>query len=279
MTHRSLFRPSLAAGLALTLLLAPAGQAAALGSGDVTDDTGDVVEDDVVEDAEDAAEGADGDGEAASHESTDPGTGSVEEATDTVTETAGEIAGDVRDVMEKAASGDTEEAVEAGPETVEDSVDRTSEAVNDVVNGVVDGGTEIGGDETTEISDSGSSDGSDDGPRRTGSAPRLEPDGGVGDRSASVSNGFSRNIGGSAESPSSFEPPATSGAFDRSRAAESPREPDISSLSQPAGPSNAGVPNPRDIPVSLVLTATALLVLVGAGHVLHAVRRGGVQLG
>lgn len=286
MAHRPLSRTSLAAGLAATLLIAPAaGPALALNGGDVTDepsaptgDTGDATGSDpagsveeTVEEAVDAA--TDGAAGAAAEEPAAPVDDPVEATTDAV----GEAADGVREVVEKAASGDPGGAVDSATSTVHD----TTDTVSGVVEGVVDGGVEAGGDEPDEVSGSNDTpDDESDGPHRTNSTPRFRPDGGFNDRSASISSGFSRNIGGGNGSPSRFEPPATSGVFDSAHgSSDSAEEPDIASLSEPAEPSTAGVPNPRDIPMSLVLTATALLALVGAGHVLHAVRRSGLQLG
>lgn len=295
MAHRTLSRTSLAAGLAATLLIAPtAGPALALSSGDLTDetsapsdptgDTGDApgsdtigsVEDTVdetVDDVVDAATG--GEAGAATAEPTSP----VDDAVEATTDTVEEAADGVREVVEKAASGDPGGAVDAAASTVQD----TTDTVSGVVEGVVDGGIEAGGDDPNEVSGSNASpddESGQDGPHRTNSTPRFRPDGGFSDRSASISNGFSRNIGGGNGSPSNFEPPATSGVFDSAHgSSDSAEDPDIASLSEPAEPSTAGVPNPRDIPMSLVLTATALLALVGAGHVLHAVRRSGLQFG
>lgn len=283
MTHRSLARTSLAAGLTATLLFAPAaGQALALGSGDLTDDGDDSVEDAVeqtteaVDDTGDAVSG--GEAEATADEPANP----VDDAVESTTDAVGEAADGVREVVEKAASGDPGGAVDSGADTVQD----TTNTVSGVVSDVVDGGAEAEGGQPTEVSGpDGSPDGpaddpEPDGPHRTDSAPRFEPDGGFDDRSASISSGFTRNVGGGNGSASRFEPPATGGVFDPSRGdSSSAPGPDVDSLAEPAGPSTAGVPNPRDIPTSLVLTATALLVLVGAGHVLHAVRRGGLEFG
>lgn len=288
MAHRTVSRTSLAAGLAATLLFAPtAGQAAALDSGGVTDDADDTSEpvDDAVEaveeTVEDAGDSASGGAEsgATAEEPADPVADTVEATTDAVNETAdagGEAAGGVREVVEKAASGDTSGAADSAATTVQD----TTDAVSGVVEGVAEGGAEAGGDEPSEVPSDAPDDSGQDGPHRTSSTPRFEPDGGFSDRSASISSGFSRNIGGGNGSPSGFEPPATSGVFDSAQGgSDSAEDPDIASLSEPSEPSTAGVPNPRDIPTSLVLTATALLALVGAGHVLHAVRRSGLQFG
>lgn len=290
MAHRSLARTSLAAGLTATLLLAPAsGPALALGDSDLTGDSddssgdsanlvGDAVEQttEAVDDTVDAATG--GEADATADEPTNPVGGAVQSTTDAV----GEVTDGVREVVEKAASGDPGGAVDSATNTVQD----TTNTVSGVVRDVVDGGAEAEGSEPTAVPAPDASPNSPadepepDTPHRTDSAPRFEPDGGFSDRSASISSGFTRNIGGGNGSPSRFEPPATSGAFDSLRGdSSSAPAPDVDSLAEPAGPSTAGVPNPRDIPTSLVLTATALLVLVGAGHVLHAVRRGGLEFG
>lgn len=285
MAHRTVSRTSLAAGLAATLLLAPAGQAAALDSGGVTDDADDTSEpvDDAVEEVEetvdDAGDTASGGAGATAEEPADPVADTVEATTDAVDEAAdagSETTDGVREVVEKAASGDTSGAVDSAATTTQD----TTDAVSGVVEGVAEGGAESGGDEPSEVPSDAPDDSGQDGPHRTSSTPRFEPDGGFSDRSASISSGFSRNIGGGNGSPSGFEPPATSGVFDSAQGgSDSAENPDIASLSEPSEPSTAGVPNPRDIPTSLVLTATALLALVGAGHVLHAVRRSGLQFG
>lgn len=284
MAHRSLTRTGLAAGLTATLLFAPAaGQALALGGGDLTDDSDSSVDDaaeqttETVDETVDAVSG--GEAEATADEPTAP----VDNTVESTTEAVDEAVDGVREVVEKAASGDPGGAAESTANTVED----TTNTVSGVVRDVVDGGAEAEGGEPTEVRDADGSpddgpadDPEPDRPHRTNSAPRFEPDGGFNDRSASISSGFTRNVGGGNGSASSFEPPATSGVFDPSRGdSSSAPGPDVDSLAEPAGPSNAGVPNPRDIPTSLVLTATALLVLVGAGHVLHAVRRGGLEFG
>lgn len=291
MAHRPLSRTSLAAGLAATLLITPAaGPALALGGGDVTDetsapsdptgDTGDATGSDPAGSVEETVDGAvdaatDSEAAAAVSEPAAPVDDPVEAATDA----AGQASDGVREVVEKAASGDPGGAVDSAAGTVHD----TTDTVSGVVEGVVDGGVETGGDDPDEVSGANVSpddESGQDGPHRTNSTPRFRPDGGFSDRSASISSGFSRNIGGGNGSPSSFEPPATSGVFDSADgSSDSAEDPDIASLSEPAEPSTAGVPNPRDIPMSLVLTATALLALVGAGHVLHAVRRSGLQFG
>lgn len=285
MAHRSLARTSLAASLTATLLFAPAaGQALALGGGDLTEDSdgsADDVGEPTVEETEEAVDDATGaasggDAAATADEPAAPVDDAVEATTDAVEETTD----GVREVVEKAASGDSDGTVESTAGTVED----TTNAVSGVVRDVVAGGVETGGDDPAEVSSpddpsDGPTDPEPQGPHRTNSTPRFEPDGGFEDRSASISSGFTRNVGGGNGSASRFEPPATGGVFDPARGSSSAPSPDVDSLTEPAGPSNAGVPNPRDIPTSLVLTATALLVLVGAGHVLHAVRHGGLEFG
>lgn len=283
MAHRSLARTGLATGLTATLLLAPAaGQALALGSGDLTDDSDTSVEDPVEQTTEAVDDTVDEVSDGAAAATADEPTAPVDDTVESTTEAVGEAVDGVRQVVEKAASGDPGGAADSTANTVED----TTNTVSGVVRGVVDGGAEAGGDEPSEVpgSDGSPDDPADDpepdGPHRTNSAPRFEPDGGFNDRSASISSGFTRNIGGGNGSASRFEPPATGGVFDPSRGdSSSALGPDVDSLAEPAGPSTAGVPNPRDIPTSLVLTATALLVLVGAGHLLHAVRRGGLEFG
>ncbi len=287
MAHRSLARTSLAASLTATLLLAPAaGQALALGGGDLTDGSDSSADavgeqtveetDEAVEDTVDAVSG--GEAAATAEEPAAPVDDTVEATTDAV----GEAADGVREVVEKAASGDPGGATESTANTVED----TTNTVSGVVRDVVAGGVEAEGDDPAEVSspddpsEGPATDPEPQGPHRTNSTSRLEPDGGFDDRSASISSGFTRNVGGGNGSASRFEPPATGGVFDPARGGSSSApSPDVDSLAEPTGPSNAGVPNPRDIPTSLVLTATALLVLVGAGHVLHAVRRGGLEFG
>lgn len=270
-------------GLTAALLTLPmAAPAGALGEavGDAVNDATDTVSDTVnetVSGTERAVSGAAGDDSGGDGGSAGDGLG---EAVNTATGTVEEVTEGVREVVEKAAAGDVEGAVESTSQAVDNTVNTTSGAVEDVVSGLPaqPGAEASDGDEAVEIPEQQAE---PSGPTRGGTATELEPDQAFADRSVSTSSGFSPRAAGSPRAPSAYNAPATSGLFDEDadpEAAEEDRlrsaqDPDIASLSSVPSPGDGSGPSVAGVPGALLATATALLVLVGAGHALHGLRR------
>lgn len=260
--HRPLSRSTVTAGLTAALLTLPmAGAAVGLGetAEDSLDETTKAVEETVEETVEDVVD--------------DDGDASTAEAEDTTTSAADPDVDDLREVVEKTTQGDVEGAVESATSTVSETAESTTDAVGEVLGDPTGGPGDASGDggEAAEVPQ---------GPTRSGSAPRSEPDGVFSDRTASTSSGFSARYGGTSTSPSTYSPPATSGVFDEDspetvddETLRSAQDPDVASLSSVPRPGDAAGPSASGVPGALLATATALLVLVGAGHALHGIRR------
>jgi hypothetical protein len=271
--RRPVLRRILATGLVLALLAVPmAGSALALTEGSVDDGS---VDDEAVDDGDggDATDAVEEEVEEAV-DTVDDGGGSSDapdESGDHLTEAAKDAADGVREVVEKAAAGDPQGAGEAAADTAES----TTGAVEQVVADVAGTSEAAGDDEPTELATDDDAE-ERTGPHRSGSTRHLEPDGDFADRSASRSSGFSSRAGASPSSPSEFDPPATAGVFEQDpQAAEdgSAGGSDVASLLEGSGPDASSIPSPREVPASLLLVATVLLVMVGTGHVLHAARQ------
>lgn len=256
--HRPLSRSTVTAGLTAALLTLPMA-GAAVGLGEAAEDSLDETSKAVEETVEDLVD--------------DDGDASTAEAEDATTSAADPDVDDLREVVEKTTQGDVEGAVESATSTVSEAAESTTDAVGEVLGDPTGGSGDASGDgdNVAEVPQ---------GPTRSGSTPQSEPDGVFSDRTASRSSGFSARYGGTSTSPSTYSPPATSGVFDQDRpetvddeTLRSAQDPDVASLSSVPRPGDAAGPSASGVPGTLLATATALLVLVGAGHALHGIRR------
>lgn len=261
MAHRPLSRSTVTAGLTAALLTLPMA-GAAVGLGETAEDSLDETSKAVEETVEDVVD--------------DDGDASTAEAEDATTSAADPDVDDLREVVEKTTQGDVEGATESATSTVSEAAESTTDAVGEVLGDPTGGPGDAsgGGGEAAEVP------AEPQGPTRSGSAPRSEPDGVFSDRTASTSSGFSARYGGTSTSPSTYSPPATSGVFDQDspetvddETLRSAQDPDVASLSSVPRPGDAAGPSASGVPGTLLATATALLVLVGAGHALHGIRR------